>query len=69
MDHLKNFKKLDLKTKKMISSNLSWNFKSVFKWKWLEFDEFKEYEDGEDSKYIDWLVSARENRLLTKNLV
>ncbi len=66
MDHLKNFKKLDLKTKKMISSNLSWNFKSVFKWKWLEFDEFKEYEDGEDSKYIDWLVSARENRLLTK---
>ncbi len=66
MDYLKNFKKLDLKTKKMISSNLSWNFKSAFRWKWLEFDEFKEYEAGEDSKYIDWLVSARENKLLTK---
>ncbi len=66
MDYLSKFKKLDLKTKKMISWNLAWNFKSAFKWRWLEFDEFREYESWEDSRYIDWLVSAREQRLLTK---
>lgn len=66
MNHLQNFRKLDIKTKKMISSNLAWNFKSAFKWRGIEFDEFKEYEAGEDSKHIDWLVSARENRLLSK---
>lgn len=66
IDYLSKFKKLDLKTKKMISWNLAWNFKSAFKWRWLEFDEFKEYDSGDDSKYIDWLVSAREQRLLTK---
>lgn len=66
MNHLQNFRKLDIKTKKMISSNLAWNFKSVFRWRGIEFDEFKEYEAWEDSKHIDWLVSARENRLLSK---
>lgn len=66
MNHLKNFRKLDITTKKMISSNLAWNFRSAFKWRWIEFDEFKEYEPGEDSKHIDWLVSARENKLLSK---
>nr|MDD3720458.1 DUF58 domain-containing protein [Candidatus Gracilibacteria bacterium] len=69
MDYLSKFKKLDLKTKKMISGNLAGNFKSVFRGRGLEFDEFKEYEEGEDSKYIDWLVSAREQRLLTKKFV
>lgn len=66
MNHLQDFRKLDIKTKKMISSNLAWNFKSAFKWRGIEFDEFKEYDAGEDSKHIDWLVSARENRLLSK---
>lgn len=69
MDYLSKFKKLDLKTKKMISWNLSWSFKSAFRWRWLEFEEFKEYEVWEDSRYIDWLVSAREQRLLTKRFV
>lgn len=68
-DYISKFKKLDLKTKKMISWNLAWNFKSVFKWRWLEFDEFREYESSEDSRHIDWLVSAREQRLLTKKFV
>jgi len=66
MNYLQNFKKLDIKTKKMISGFDSGNFKSAFKWRWLEFAEFKEYEAWEDSKHIDWLVSAREQRLLTK---
>ncbi|MDD3303149.1 MAG: DUF58 domain-containing protein [Candidatus Gracilibacteria bacterium] len=66
MNYLQNFKKLDIKTKKMISGFDSGNFKSAFKGRGLEFAEFKEYEAGEDSKHIDWLVSAREQRLLTK---
>jgi hypothetical protein len=49
MNHLQNFRKLDIKTKKMISSNLAWNFKSAFRGRWIEFDEFKEYEAWEDS--------------------
>lgn len=66
MDAIKNFQKLDIKTKKMISSFDAWNFKSLFKWKGLEFAEYKEYEIWEDSKDIDWLVSARGQKILTK---
>lgn len=66
MDAIKNFQKLDIKTKKMISSFDAWNFKSLFKWKGLEFAEYKEYETWEDAKNIDWLVSAREQKILTK---
>ncbi len=66
MDAIKNFQKLDIKTKKMISSFDAWNFKSLFKWKGLEFAEYKEYETWEDSKDIDWLVSARGQKILTK---
>ncbi len=56
----KDFKKLDIKTRRLVDSVFLGNYKSSFKWRWLEFSEFRSYEYGDDAKYIDWLVSARE---------
>ena len=66
MNSFDNFQKLDIKTKKIISNFWVWNFKSHFSWKWLEFEEFKEYCSWEDSRYIDWIASLKENKTLVK---
>jgi uncharacterized protein (DUF58 family) len=38
---------------------LSGNYRSVFKGQGIEFDEVRHYEAGDDSRSIDWNVSAR----------
>ncbi len=63
---LKEFKKLDIKTKKLVDTIFLWNYKSSFKWRWLEFSEFRSYEYWDDAKYIDWLVSAREGKTVIR---
>ncbi|OIO26370.1 hypothetical protein AUJ14_01980 [Candidatus Micrarchaeota archaeon CG1_02_55_22] len=52
-------KRLEVVTRKVVSSALVGNYKSVFKGRGLEFDGFREYSDGDDATLIDWRASAR----------
>lgn len=52
----------------MISGNILGNYKSAFHGKWLEFEEFRHREEGEDSDNIDWFISAREGKILTRRM-
>lgn len=61
-----DFKKLNLKINRLVDSLFVWNYKTAFKWRWLEFSDFRPYDDWDDSKYIDFLASAREWKLLVK---
>lgn len=61
-----NIKTLEIKFNHLLTSLFLWNYKTAFKGNWLEFSNFKNYEEWEDSKNIDWLVSAREWKILTK---
>lgn len=67
-EYLKKFRSLDIKTKKHISSTFLGNFRSVFKGNGLTFSDFKLREEGEDTSRIDWLVSAREGKLLVRKM-
>lgn len=53
-------KKIDIKVQRHLSSFLIWNYKTHFKWRGLEFADFREYSPGDDVKNIDFIVSARE---------
>lgn len=53
-------KKIDIKVQRNLSSFLVGNYKTFFKWKGLEFADFREYVPGDDTKNIDFIVSARE---------
>ncbi len=62
----KSFRKIDIKAKKLLWNLFLWNYKSAFKWRWLEFSDFRLYDIWDDSKRIDWLVSAREWKTLVR---
>ena len=67
-EFLKKYQYLSFSAKRRLSSQFAGNFKSAFKGNGLVFSDFKNREDGEDANGIDWLVSAREGKLLTRRM-
>lgn len=55
----KKIKLLDIKTKKISSDFFSGKYKSSFKGTGLDFSESREYRFGDDTRFIDWNVTAR----------
>ncbi|MBN1649128.1 MAG: DUF58 domain-containing protein [Spirochaetales bacterium] len=52
-------KNLSLVTSRLVEGLFSGNYRSVFKGPGLEFDEVREYVEGDDARNIDWNVSSR----------
>ncbi len=63
---MNKLKYLEIKYNHQVSNIFLWNYKTAFRWRWIEFSNFKAYEYWDDSKDIDWLVSAREWKVLIK---
>jgi uncharacterized protein (DUF58 family) len=55
----KNLKKLLIRTKKAVFSQQIGNNTSKTKGEGYDFVELREYEDGEDIRKIDWVISAK----------
>ncbi|XPV67905.1 MAG: DUF58 domain-containing protein [Halarcobacter sp.] len=55
----KTLKKILIKTKKQVFSEIIGNNSSLLKGEGYDFLELKEYEYGEDVKNIDWIISAK----------
>jgi uncharacterized protein (DUF58 family) len=62
----KNLKKLLIKTKKSVFSQQLGNNTSKFKGEGYDFVELREYEDGEDIRKIDWVISAKQQKPYVK---
>ncbi len=56
---LKQIKRIELNTKKLVDTLIAGKFHSVFKGQGLEFSELREYQPGDDVRAIDWNVTAR----------
>ena len=50
---------LHVRSRKLVESLFAGNYHSVFKGPGLEFDEVRDYEYGDDVRFIDWNVSSR----------
>lgn len=55
----KTLKKIIIKTRRQIFSEIIGNNSSLLKGEGYDFLELKEYEYGEDVKKIDWIISAK----------
>lgn len=69
MNNLELFSKiknLPLVSSRLVDGFLSGNYRSVFKGPGLEFDEVREYAEGDDSRFIDWNVTSRFGSPYTK---
>lgn len=56
---LRQVKRLELSTRKVVNSVFSGEYHSVFKGQGMEFSEVREYQLGDDIRQIDWNVTAR----------
>jgi len=56
---LKRVRKIELLTRGMVKEMLGGQYHSRFKGQGIEFDDFREYQPGDDVRFIDWNVTAR----------
>ncbi len=63
---LKKIRKIEISTRKAVSETFSGQYHSVFKGQGIEFSEVRQYIVGDEIRFIDWNVSARQNSLFVK---
>jgi len=59
---LKQVKLIELRTRGLVNSVFSGEYRSVFKGQGMEFAEVREYQPGDEVRSIDWNVTARMRR-------
>ncbi len=62
-------KQLEISAKRLVSSSLPGDYQSAFKGMGLEFDQIREYDQGDDVRTIDWNATAKMNKLMVKKFV
>lgn len=66
---LKELLRLKIRTKHLVSDQLSGAYSSIFRGQGLSFSEVRGYQPGDDVRFIDWNVSARSNDAFVKVFV
>lgn len=66
---LKKIKRIEITTRHLVNTVLQGEYLSSFKGRGVEFDEVREYREGDDVRTIDWNVTARMNAPFVKTFV
>ena len=65
-DLVKKLKKIEIHTARLANDQLAGGYHSVFKGRGMAFSEVRQYQPGDDVRFIDWNVSARMNDAYVK---
>jgi len=63
---LSSVKRIHLVATRLVETLLAGDYRSVFRGPGIEFDEVREYVEGDDARQIDWNVSSRMDSPYTK---
>jgi len=63
---LKAVRRIQIRTSRMVNDVLAGQYESVFKGRGMEFKEVREYQPGDEIRFIDWNVTARMDRPYVK---
>lgn len=66
---LKKIRQIELRTNRLVTETLGGQYHSVFKGQGMNFEEVREYQPGDDVRFIDWNVTARINHPFVKKYV
>src|SRR5690348_8811943 len=66
---LRQVKLIELRTRGLVNSLFSGEYRSVFKGQGMEFAEVREYQPGDEVRSIDWNVTARMRRPYVKRYI
>ncbi|NOK31823.1 DUF58 domain-containing protein [Corallococcus exercitus] len=65
-DLIRRIRKLEIRTRKVVSDMLAGQYHSVFKGRGMAFSEVRQYQPGDEIRFIDWNVTARMNEAFIK---
>jgi uncharacterized protein (DUF58 family) len=66
---LRQVKLIELRTRGLVNSVFTGEYRSVFKGQGMEFSEVREYQAGDEVRTIDWNVTARMGRPFVKRYI
>lgn len=66
---LAEVRRIEAYSKRLVSGVMAGLYSSVFRGTGIEFDEVREYETGDDPRFVDWAVTARVGRPFVKRFV
>src|SRR3954463_3383105 len=66
VDLLKKVRELEIKSKRLTNHLFTGEYHTAFKGLGMSFKEVREYEPGDDPRFIDWNVSARMGHTFSK---
>ena len=59
-------RKLEVKARRLVRESFSGEYLSSFRGQGLDFDDFREYQHGDEVRFIDWNVTARMNTVYVR---
>ena len=65
----RKIKRIEILSRKAARDIFAGEYHSAFKGRGMEFSQVREYQAGDDSRFIDWNVSSRLGRLYVKQFV
>jgi len=66
---LQKIKQIEIHTRRVLSGSMIGDHRSAQKGTGLDFDQIREYQEGDDIRFIDWNASARANKFLVKQYI
>ncbi len=51
------------KLKRLLLWKYYWEFKNLFKWTWIEIQDFKQYQIWDETRHINWKISSKYDEL------
>jgi len=68
-DIQRKIKRIQIYTRRLLTSSLAGDARSAQKGTGFAFDQIREYQQGDDVRFIDWRASARADKLLVKQFI
>ncbi len=62
-------KLIQVQTKRLMQSSIAGDYLSAFKGSGLEFNQLREYQQGDDVRFIDWNSSAKMDKIMVKQFI
>jgi uncharacterized protein (DUF58 family) len=59
---LREVRRIEVQSRRLVAGAMAGGWRSVFRGAGLEFDELREWTDGDDPRAVDWSVTARMGR-------
>ena len=66
---LKEVRRIEVQSNRLVTDVMAGGYSSVFRGGGIEFDEVREYVEGDDPRSVDWNVTARVGRPFIKKYV